>query len=528
MELSIELILEHMRPYSGTLLPAQSRPFRLKRVRLLSPEETDALSEDTLYVSEPKLLRRLPKRAFRDRFFIFRAAPDEVERYRAFVNGIIFPPEISTAEVFNHLLRLFDRVNELERRITLAVGKKAGYVPILEVVKDMFPDDPVVVVDSAYNIVAATHSRVDGNPYVNQLLAQKYYDKDSLKKMADHGYFRGSEKYLTPVLIHEPNISGCPVLVKSYHENGVFYSFIACYFIDHGPSLLEQYLFDRLTKLMDFYLKETDFFDQTILRQQQVLHDLIHDSTLTPEAVADSCRELWISRTGHYCLGYILPDNESTISASHLSSQLHIWCNVQNYGVFQFDDAVLILFHDWSDPGYPDPAQFPTHWDEMTEIISHNRARLGVSLPFQDIAGLKTAYEQARAAVSIGRRLHPRQTDYHYSKYYLYDILESYDQKIDLDDVYIPYLDNLSGKHDERSSDLMLLYNYIRSERNISTTAKTAYMHRNSVIYRLQKIQDQLQLDLDDPDIRLHMLLSFKILEMKQHLTHPDEPAPRT
>ena len=39
-------------------------------------------------------------------------------------------------------------------------------------------------------------------------------------------------------------------------------------------------------------------------------------------------------------------------------------------------------------------------------------------------------------------------------------------------------------------------------------------MHRNSIIYRLRKIQDMLEIDLDDPDVRLRLMISFKILEM--------------
>ena len=39
-------------------------------------------------------------------------------------------------------------------------------------------------------------------------------------------------------------------------------------------------------------------------------------------------------------------------------------------------------------------------------------------------------------------------------------------------------------------------------------------MHRNSVIYRLGKIQEILGFDLNDPDVRLRVLISFKILEL--------------
>ena len=80
------------------------------------------------------------------------------------------------------------------------------------------------------------------------------------------------------------------------------------------------------------------------------------------------------------------------------------------------------------------------------------------------------------------------------------------------------YLDKLSSEKAAGRSDLILLYNYLCSERNISLTAKKSYMHRNSIIYRLQKIQDELELNLDDDDVRLRLLVSFKILEMENKI----------
>ena len=76
-------------------------------------------------------------------------------------------------------------------------------------------------------------------------------------------------------------------------------------------------------------------------------------------------------------------------------------------------------------------------------------------------------------------------------------------------------------------SNLSLLYNYITTERNISLTAKRVHMHRNSVIYRLQKIQDTLTLNLDDPDTRLRLLISFKILEKLNLLPLSEDEEPR-
>ena len=40
----------------------------------------------------------------------------------------------------------------------------------------------------------------------------------------------------------------------------------------------------------------------------------------------------------------------------------------------------------------------------------------------------------------------------------------------------------------------------------------------NSVIYRLQRINDSLNLDLGDPDVRFRLMLAFKVLSRKNIL----------
>ena len=48
-------------------------------------------------------------------------------------------------------------------------------------------------------------------------------------------------------------------------------------------------------------------------------------------------------------------------------------------------------------------------------------------------------------------------------------------------------------------------------------------MHRNSVIYRIARIREQLNIDFGDPDARLRLLISFKILEMADRTIFQDD-----
>lgn len=66
---------------------------------------------------------------------------------------------------------------------------------------------------------------------------------------------------------------------------------------------------------------------------------------------------------------------------------------------------------------------------------------------------------------------------------------------------------------------------YLRWERSYAKTAQVMGLHRNTLLYRIARIQDISELDLDDPDVRLHLLISFAIERLCDDTvnTHCDE-----
>ncbi|WP_415536495.1 helix-turn-helix domain-containing protein [Dehalobacter sp. 4CP] len=52
---------------------------------------------------------------------------------------------------------------------------------------------------------------------------------------------------------------------------------------------------------------------------------------------------------------------------------------------------------------------------------------------------------------------------------------------------------------------------YLQCERNYVKTAEKLFIHRNYLLYRIERISELTGLDLDSPDIRLHILMSYRI-----------------
>jgi DNA-binding PucR family transcriptional regulator len=65
-----------------------------------------------------------------------------------------------------------------------------------------------------------------------------------------------------------------------------------------------------------------------------------------------------------------------------------------------------------------------------------------------------------------------------------------------------------------KSSLFYMLYVYLITERSATDTSAALSMHRNNVIYHINRIQDMLEVDLDRSDIRQLILLSYSLLQM--------------
>ncbi len=50
----------------------------------------------------------------------------------------------------------------------------------------------------------------------------------------------------------------------------------------------------------------------------------------------------------------------------------------------------------------------------------------------------------------------------------------------------------------------------------MSKTSAELFMHRNSVMYRIEKIKQLIVSDLDDPDNRLALLISLEVAKAKK------------
>jgi len=138
----------------------------------------------------------------------------------------------------------------------------------------------------------------------------------------------------------------------------------------------------------------------------------------------------------------------------------------------------------------------------------------GVSALFDDFKNLYYYYFQALTALTIGERDNAAQWYYKYEDYNLANLIQRCWGNVLPESLYPQGLIDLMKHDEEKSTDMVgLLRTYLENERNVAETSRLCYMHRSTLLYRLQRIEEISKLDLDDYETRLQLQIAFMIMD---------------
>lgn len=141
----------------------------------------------------------------------------------------------------------------------------------------------------------------------------------------------------------------------------------------------------------------------------------------------------------------------------------------------------------------------------------------GISSPAWGINELKYAFLQADIALKMAFSLQNERWIIPFSTCALDYILQNLKTGLPPGHLAAPELLVLLDHDQKKGTQYFLtLRTFLRNERDIPRTSKAMIIHRTTLVYRLKRIRDLTGIDLDDPDQRLYLQLSLKLLEREE------------
>lgn len=160
-------------------------------------------------------------------------------------------------------------------------------------------------------------------------------------------------------------------------------------------------------------------------------------------------------------------------------------------------------------------SEFDTLADDLKKLIEPLDFICGVSLPFAEWDTLAERLNQAKLAIHYGKSSDScvRHCE-DFTTNYIHDTLLK-----TANDLYLchPAVQILNAYDLENEAELCYtLYQYLRYERNSTITSECLHIHRNTLQYRLKKIHELISVDMNNPDIREHLMLSHEMIRITQ------------
>ncbi len=128
----------------------------------------------------------------------------------------------------------------------------------------------------------------------------------------------------------------------------------------------------------------------------------------------------------------------------------------------------------------------------QTEVMT--KVRVGYGDPIENFSDLNRAYQNACTALKIGTVFYGEESVFYYRKLGIGRLI--YKLPADLCEMFLTEILGENRKMDLDDETMTTIRKLFDNNLNISETARQLYIHRNTLVYRLERIEKKLGLDI--------------------------------
>jgi DNA-binding PucR family transcriptional regulator len=151
--------------------------------------------------------------------------------------------------------------------------------------------------------------------------------------------------------------------------------------------------------------------------------------------------------------------------------------------------------------------------DTLRELMTRNGMECRISLPFTGLLQLKPHYDLVKSSLSNLGEQHDNVTMY--KDMMVEHVVREINAVFPLEAVCHLAALQLQEYDRQNATELLLtLEKYLLNNRSISKAADELFIHRNTINYRLNKIEKITNISLNDMSDHLHLLLSCIVLRI--------------
>ncbi|WP_137626533.1 PucR family transcriptional regulator [Lactiplantibacillus pingfangensis] len=406
---------------------------------------------------------------------------------------IVTPADELISETMRKMLTIIlkSQTDELSRIVqvnqTLAdfLLKDPTHATVLNKCSELI-DHPLFLMDSHFRVVSASPSL----PMTHDSLT------DYLRNQTHIDYFNLHTRL--NLTYNDQTLTIIP-LFSAYKENKAF---IGVLNLDADNST-DQMLTQVVINTLSFVNSRVDMLNESAFRNQSGFYLNVMDGGISNDLINKTLKTRQIDPTTKFhCATILVTTTHQTILSNHLLEQvqqLTLWFIKEFQApviAFSLKQQLVLLINDEQNAQH-----FLTALVDFIQPKLDKQTRLiaGYSYSTLPLTELATIYNEAAEALALSRNS-PHAVTIYRPKYVkeLISLIPENEATSFVERVLGGLVGGVSAN--EQLNLLDTLYGYFYYHQNIAEVAGHLSIHRNTVIYRLKKIEKMLTLNLDDPE----------------------------
>lgn len=515
MYLSLTLILEQLMldPYFKAASPrlfAENPKLKLNRMALLPVSDSD-MAKETLWCGNLFHVLKMEPEQRKDFCFLLTGTKEQFELLEKDGTGnyILFDSQVGNANLFNRTQDIFSKFITWEHRIDLSIAQQADLQELLDITNNIFPN-LIMFWNASFDVIAYSRNRSMPEK-IEKIIKAGHFPGDAVSTFVEMGYMT-NESFNKLNTNCPPNWAGVPWSVHTFKEGEKSLFTMAAYHVDSPPSegILE--ILEAIDAKIEKYIysRYTTGIRQKNYLYESFLSDLIDRKITQEEEIKDRLKYLSIPYFAHFRLYQLKFESFSDSLASFARNN----CKV----IFPFAKVIIHNQHLYVIDIEQEETRKPSSFKDkrFLSLLSSSNCVCGVSGEFENLSEMSMAAVQSMHAFKIGASLFPDSRIFFWPELRFFDLIYTYEDAtgIGLDHLYLKSLNRIIENDIKTgNNNLKLLEIFLNRDRNITQTAKEMNLHRNSVIYRIERIEKMLEASLDDYKVRNEIIMSLAVLK---------------
>ncbi|MFZ7120335.1 MAG: PucR family transcriptional regulator [Eubacteriaceae bacterium] len=512
MELTVGILVEELFSYNPIVYKSISNKAKFSRIQSFDPEDTK-YNPSTLYLVDDTSFDVDFSHNYPNHILFIGC-----EISQSFAKNadtvLLISKELSLEKLFQILMDLWISYENWSQDMLLAIIENKSIDEFIEIAIQKLKN-PVAIFDNSMTLItSAGEFQKPSKGTIWDIVGNSEYTITNfftLQEQLEYSTKAVSNKG-EPYVYHPSTDKDHTYVTSHIWINNKLYANLGSVDINAPFSNAQLDLIRHVTKCLKLFFSSNDTYMSIIEDNTNFLKNLLEDNISDEKIISYHLKKLsWDIYDHFYVVNFHcpLPFNTPIESISYKKYIHH--CFQKSLIMVYKDSIILIVRHkDY-------PIQHQLEKQKLEQLLNEKNMKCGISACFNNFMLLKQYYIQSYFALEFCKQ----QTDIssqHYQDCHENHIMHLLKSTTDLRCLCHPLILSIWNSHDQNNHQLInCLYHYLLNGRSLSLTSKALHIHRNTLIYRINKISQILEVDLKNISSKELFYFLFSCM-LVQHL----------